>query len=189
MKNSSERKLGEKDDEIDNMRKNHGRQLESMQAMIDNESKGKMESAKVRKKFEETIAELESKLDSASRTNEDQGKTIKKLQGQVKEAHGIVDNEARGRDEMREAASRNDRRANDLAVLLDEARAALENSERSRKLAAAENQENADRAAELSSMYNNVTAAKRKAEGDYHALQEEIEALEDDARLDSSRNR
>merc|ERR1719494_684418 len=31
-------------------------------------------------------------------------------------------------------------------------------------------------------MYNNVTAAKRKAEGDYHALQEEIDELENEAR-------
>ena len=83
---------------------------------------------------------------------------------------------------MRDSASRSERRANDLAVQLDEARVALEQSDRARKLAENEKAENADRVAELQTMYNNVSNAKRKAEGDYHALQEEIEELENEAK-------
>merc|ERR1711881_194461 len=47
-----------------------------------------------------------------------------------------------------------------------------------KKLAIAEKQEVSDRAAELHTMYHNLQVAKRKAEGDFHALQEEIEELE-----------
>ena len=83
---------------------------------------------------------------------------------------------------MRDSASRSERRANDLAVQLDEARVALEQADRARKLAENEKTENADRVAELQAMYNNVLNAKRKAEGDYHALQEEIEELENEAK-------
>ena len=83
---------------------------------------------------------------------------------------------------MRDSASRSERRANDLAVQLDEARVALEQSDRARKLAENEKTENADRVVELQAMYNNVSNAKRKAEGDYHALQEEIEELENEAK-------
>ena len=83
---------------------------------------------------------------------------------------------------MRDSASRSERRANDLAVQLDEARVALEQADRTRKLAENEKTENADRVAELQAMYNNVLNAKRKAEGDYHALQEEIEELENEAK-------
>ena len=94
----------------------------------------------------------------------------------------MIDDESRGRDDMRDSASRSERRANDLAVQLDEARVALEQAERARKLAQNEKAENADRVAELQAMYNNVSNAKRKAEGDYHALQEEVEELENEAK-------
>ena len=94
----------------------------------------------------------------------------------------MIDDESRGRDDMRDSASRSERRANDLAVQLDEARVALEQADRARKLAENEKTENADRVAELQAMYNNVLNAKRKAEGDYHALQEEIEELENEAK-------
>ena len=94
----------------------------------------------------------------------------------------MIDDESRGRDDMRDSASRSERRANDLAVQLDEARVALEQADRARKLAENEKTENADRVAELQAMYNNVLNAKRKAEGDHHALQEEIEELENEAK-------
>ena len=94
----------------------------------------------------------------------------------------MIDDESRGRDDMRDSASRSERRANDLAVQLDEARVALEQAERARKLAQNEKAENADRVVELQAMYNNVSNAKRKAEGDYHALQEEVEELENEAK-------
>jgi chromosome segregation ATPase len=52
LKQGSDRKMAEKDEEIENMRKNHSRQLESLQAMVDNESRSKAELAKMRKKIE-----------------------------------------------------------------------------------------------------------------------------------------
>lgn len=94
----------------------------------------------------------------------------------------MIDDESRGRDDMRDSASRSERRANDLGVQLDEARVALEQAERARKLAENEKNEQADRVGELQSMYNNIAGQKRKAEGDYHALQEEIEELENEAK-------
>merc|ERR1711890_142250 len=102
---------------------------------------------------------------------------MKKLQTQIKELQSMVDDEVRGRDEAREAGMRAERRANDLAVQVDETRVALEQAERARKLAENEKAENIDRLAELQSLYNNAAQGKRKAEGDFHALQEEIEEL------------
>merc|ERR1719244_2149326 len=122
------------------MRKNHSRQLESLQAMVDNESRSKAELAKMRKKIEGDMGDLEGSLDASNRSNAEQAKLIKKLQAQLKEVQAMVDDEARGRDEMRDQATRSDRRANDLTVQLDEARAALENSDRARKLACGEKQ-------------------------------------------------
>ena len=74
----------------------------------------------------------------------------------------MLEDESRGRDDMREAASRAERRANDLAVQLDEGRLALDQAERAKKAALAEKSEQSDRVAELQTMYNNISSAKRK---------------------------
>ena len=94
----------------------------------------------------------------------------------------MVEDEGRGRDESRDAINRAERRANELAVLLDESRVALEQAERAKKLAEVEKSEQVDRVGEMQALYNNAANAKRKAEGDYHALQEEIEDLENEAK-------
>merc|ERR1712188_115803 len=93
-----------------------------------------------------------------------------------------VDDETRGRDEARDSAVRSERRANDLAVAVDEGRVALEQAERARKQADADRLEHSDRLAELQALYNNATNGKRKAEQDYHSLHEEIEELENEAK-------
>uniref|UniRef100_A0A7M5X456 Myosin heavy chain n=1 Tax=Clytia hemisphaerica TaxID=252671 RepID=A0A7M5X456_9CNID len=182
LKQQTDRRASEKDEEMENMRKNHQRQMEALQNTINAEQRAKGDLQKNKKKYDSDVAELEAQLDGALRTNGDYQKAIKKLQAQLKEMQAMIDDESRGRDDMRDSASRSERRANDLAVQLDEARVALEQADRARKLADNEKSEFADRAAELQSMYNNIANAKRKAEGDYHALQEEIEELENEAK-------
>merc|ERR1711977_737486 len=97
--------------------------------------------------------ELENSLDAATKNTTDYQKTIKKLQLQIKDLQSMVDEEVQGRDDARDAAIRADRRANELAVQADEQRVALEAAERA-----------------------------RKAENDFHSLQEEVEELENDAK-------
>ena len=83
-KQSTERKLNEKDEEVEALRKNHARQLEALQNTIDAEQKAKSESQKERKKQDADIADLEARLDVAERSSGDYLKTIKKLQAQIK---------------------------------------------------------------------------------------------------------
>ena len=182
LKQSSDRKYADKEDELDTSRKNHVRQLEALQATIDAELRSKSDMQRDRKTYENHIIELENSLDSATKNTTDYQKTIKKLQMQIKELQQMVDDEVQGRDDARDAAIRADRRANELAVQSDEQRVALEASERARKAAESEKVESSDRLAELQAMYNNAANGKRKAENDYHSLQEEVEELENDAK-------
>lgn len=68
---------------------------------------------------------------------------------------------------MRDSITRAERRANELAVQLDEARVALEQTDRARKLAESDKSSHLDRIGELQSMYNGAVNAKRKAEGKF----------------------
>ena len=100
---------------------------------------------------------------------------LKKSTGfQIKDLQSMVDDEVRGRDEARDAAIRADRKANELSVSADEFRVALESAERARKQAESERTENQDRLTELQNLYNNAASGKRKAENDFHSLQDEV---------------
>jgi len=173
-KQSTDRKVNEKDEEIETSRKNHQRQIDSLQHVVTAELNAKTELQRGRKALEVTIYEMESQVESANRVVFEAGKTNKKLQAQIKDLQGIIENDARDREETRESVSRAERRANDLAVLLDETRVSLEQSERARKQADVERGDHLDRIAELQTLYNNAANGKRKAEQDFHALEEEI---------------
>ena len=83
-KTAMDRKQQEKDEEMETSRKNHQRQLEALQATVDNEIKAKGELLKNRKKYESDILDLEGQLEAATRSTGDYTKNIKKLQAQIK---------------------------------------------------------------------------------------------------------
>ena len=78
-----DRRLHEKEEEFDNTRRNHQRAIESMQASLEAESKGKAEALKLKKKLEGDINELEVQLDHSNRTNSDLHKQVKRAQQQL----------------------------------------------------------------------------------------------------------
>ena len=58
--------------------------MESMQASLEVESKGKAEAMRLKKKLEGEVNELEIQLDAANRNLSEATKIIKKLQQQLK---------------------------------------------------------------------------------------------------------
>jgi chromosome segregation ATPase len=78
-----DRRLHEKEEEFENTRRNHQRAIESMQASLEAESKGKAEALKLKKKLEGDINELEVQLDHSNRTNSDLHKQVKRAQQQL----------------------------------------------------------------------------------------------------------
>lgn len=75
-----DRRLHEKEEEFENTRRNHQRAIESMQASLEAETKGKAEAIRQKKKLESDINELEIALDHTNRLNADFQKQVKKLQ-------------------------------------------------------------------------------------------------------------
>uniref|UniRef100_A0A4Y0APL3 Myosin motor domain-containing protein n=1 Tax=Anopheles funestus TaxID=62324 RepID=A0A4Y0APL3_ANOFN len=64
-----DRRIQEKEEEFENTRKNHQRALDSMQASLEAEAKGKAEALRMKKKLEADINELEIALDHANKAN------------------------------------------------------------------------------------------------------------------------
>jgi myosin heavy chain 6/7 len=180
VRSAAERKLADKDNEIEALKKNHQRQTDALSGMVEEAGRGSGDVLKAKKALEGQVAELEHSLDAATRGSGDAAKTIKRLAAQVKDLSAALDEESRLKDEARDNGALAARKANDAAAAAEEIKLAYEQAERAKKLAQAEAADAIARAGEVSATLNHISAAKRKAEGDYHALQDEIDELENE---------
>ena len=180
LRTASERKLADKDNEIDSLKKNHQKQTDALQGMVEEAGRGAGDVLKARKGLESQVLDLEAQLDAATRGSGDAAKTIKRLAAQVKDLSAALDEESRLKDEARDSGALAARKANDATAAVEEIRLAYEQAERAKKLAQAEAADAIGRAGEVGSTLNHISAAKRKAEADYHSLQDEIDELEND---------
>merc|ERR1712108_16753 len=100
-----DRRIQEKEEEFENTRKNHQRAIDSMQASLEAEAKGKAEALRMKKKLEQDINELEIALDHANKANAEAQKNIKRYQNQLREVEGAFEEESRvsGKSWRREA--------------------------------------------------------------------------------------
>jgi len=170
-----DRRLAEKDEEFESSRKNHQRALESMQASLEAEVRGKAEALRGKKKLEQDINELEVALDIANKARAEAEKNVKKFQIQVTELHSHIETEIRNRDEAKEQHLAAERRSIVLAGELEELRTQLESAERARKAAESELHEASDRVSELSITVTQLTAHKRKLENEIHAIHTDLD--------------
>ncbi|RZF47347.1 hypothetical protein LSTR_LSTR014511, partial [Laodelphax striatellus] len=85
----------EKEEEFENTRKNHQRALDSMQASLEAEAKGKAEALRMKKKLEADINELEIALDHANKANAEAQKNIKRTEQQLKDVQTALGGAAR----------------------------------------------------------------------------------------------
>lgn len=177
-----DRRLAEKEEEFEATRKNHQRAIESMQASLEAEVKGKADAMRMKKKLEQDINEIEVALDSANRGRAEMEKNSKKFQQQVREMESQLEDEQRNREELKENAATAERRAQMLAGELEDIRTHLEASERARKAAESERAEASDRASELSAQAASFAAMKRKMEADLAAMQADLEEAANEAK-------
>ncbi|XP_066277717.1 myosin-7-like isoform X1 [Branchiostoma lanceolatum] len=182
LKADIDRRLAEKEEEFEVTRKNQTRAIESLQASLEVESKGRAEALRAKKKLEGDLNECEVKLTNANRANAEARKLIGKLQDQVRDMQIVIDEEQRMRSELREILTVTERRAQAFAHELQETKSYWEASERGRKVAEAGLVEAHDRVGELSTQNSALVAAKRKLDAEVQQLQAEQEELQSAAR-------
>merc|ERR1712235_15710 len=127
-KQEIDRRVAEKEEEFENTRKNHARAIDSLNASLESEQRGKNEALRIKKKLEGTINELEIALDHASKANAEGLKTIKRYQGQLRDTIQAYESEARSRQQVVEQVGITERKAAALAGEMDESRALLDAS-------------------------------------------------------------
>ncbi|XP_011506373.1 PREDICTED: myosin heavy chain, muscle isoform X2 [Ceratosolen solmsi marchali] len=177
-----DRRIQEKEEEFENTRKNHQRALDSMQASLEAEAKGKAEALRMKKKLEADINELEIALDHANKANAEAQKNIKRYQQQLKDVQTALEEEQRARDEARELLGISERRANALQNELEESRQLLEQADRGRRQAEQELADAHEQLNELSAANASISAAKRKLESELQTLHSDLDELLNEAK-------
>ncbi|XP_034947006.1 myosin heavy chain, muscle isoform X11 [Chelonus insularis] len=177
-----DRRIQEKEEEFENTRKNHQRALDSMQASLEAEAKGKAEALRMKKKLEADINELEIALDHANKANAEAQKNIKRYQQQLKDVQSALEEEQRARDEARELLGISERRANALQNELEESRTLLEQADRGRRQAEQELADAHEQLNDLSAQNASISAAKRKLEAELQTLHSDLDELLNEAK-------
>merc|ERR1712226_646346 len=178
-----ERRLAEKEEEFQLVKKAQSKALDSMQVALETETKSKTEALRMKKKLEGDAADLGLALEHAIAGNAETQTTIKKYALQVRDAQAKVDDESMAKSAAADAKVTGDRRAAAMQNGLEEARALLETAARQRRAAEQELADTNETLADLTNVNQSITAAKRKLEGELSQLNGDLDEMTNEARL------
>ncbi|XP_028302725.1 myosin heavy chain, fast skeletal muscle-like [Gouania willdenowi] len=182
VKNEIDRKLAEKDEEIEQIKRNSQRIIDTMQTTLDAEIRSRNDALRIKKKMEGDLNEMEIQLSHANRQAAEAQKQLRNVQGQLKDAQLHLDDAIRGQAEMKEQVVMVERRNNLMMAEIEELRAALEQTDRSRKIAEQELVDASERVTLLHTQNTSLINTKKKLEGDLLQIQGEVEDAIQEAR-------
>ncbi|XP_077429298.1 myosin heavy chain, fast skeletal muscle-like [Vanacampus margaritifer] len=182
VKGEIDRKLAEKDEEMEQIKRNSQRVIEAMQTTLDAEIRSRNDALRIKKKMEGDLNEMEIQLSHANRQASEAQKQLRNVQGQLKDAQLHLDEALRAHADMKEQVAMVERRNNLMLAEIEELRAALEQTDRSRKVAEQELADASERVTLLHSQNTNLINTKRKLEGDLVQVQGEVEDCVQEAR-------
>uniref|UniRef100_A0AAR2JFN5 Myosin motor domain-containing protein n=1 Tax=Pygocentrus nattereri TaxID=42514 RepID=A0AAR2JFN5_PYGNA len=182
VKSEIDRKLAEKDEEMEQIKRNSQRVMESMQSTLDSEVRSRNDALRVKKKMEGDLNEMEIQLSHANRQASEAQKQLRNVQGQLKDAQLHLDEAVRGQEDMKEQVAMVERRNNLMLAEIEELRAALEQTERGRKVAEQELVDVSERVALLHSQNTSLINTKKKLEADLVQIQGEVDDTVQEAR-------
>ncbi|XP_053816716.1 myosin-1B-like isoform X1 [Vidua chalybeata] len=182
VKSEIDRKIAEKDEEIDQMKRNHLRIVDSMQSTLDAEIRSRNEALRLKKKMEGDLNEMEIQLSHANRVAAEAQKNLRNTQAVLKDTQIHLDDALRTQEDLKEQVAMVERRANLLQAEIEELRAALEQTERSRKLAEQELLDASERVQLLHTQNTSLINTKKKLETDISQIQSEMEDTIQEAR-------
>uniref|UniRef100_A0A452SJH3 Myosin-2 n=1 Tax=Ursus americanus TaxID=9643 RepID=A0A452SJH3_URSAM len=182
VKSEVDRKIAEKDEEIDQLKRNHVRVVESMQTMLDAEIRSRNDAIRLKKKMEGDLNEMEIQLNHANRMAAEALKNYRNTQAILKDTQIHLDDALRGQEDLKEQLAMVERRANLLQAEIEELRATLEQTERSRKIAEQELLDASERVQLLHTQNTSLINTKKKLETDISQMQAEMEDIIQEAR-------
>ncbi|XP_008415325.1 myosin-4-like isoform X3 [Poecilia reticulata] len=135
LKSEADRKMAEKEEELEQLKRNGQRAADAMQSNMDAEVRSRNDALRLKKKMEGDLNEMEVQLSHGTRLAAEAQRQLRNTQVQVKELQMHLDDSLRNSEDLKEQLAVSERRNHLLQAELDEVRSALEQTERSRRLA------------------------------------------------------
>merc|ERR1712218_751769 len=176
-----ERRIAEKEEEFQATRKNFGKAVDNMQSALEQESKGKAEALRMKKKLESDVGELEVSLDHANAANVETQKVIKRYHQQIRDCQAKLEEEQRAKEVCRDQFIAADRRAHSMQNALEESRTLLEQADRARRVTEQELADTNEQLSELTCQNQSIAGAKRKLEAESQTLAGDLDEMASEA--------
>ncbi|KAI4533323.1 hypothetical protein MG293_016342 [Ovis ammon polii] len=202
VKSELDRRLTEKDEEIEQLKRSSQRAAEATQSVLDAEIRSRNDALRLKKKMEGDLNEMEIQLGHSNRQMAETQKHLRSVQGQlkvsgrpmgelagpqpalgsrltpgfpVKDSQLHLDDALRSNEDLKEQLAMVERRNGLLQEELEEMKVALEQAERARKLSEQELLDASDRVQLLHSQNTSLINTKKKLEADIAQCQAEVE--------------
>merc|ERR1712038_1652626 len=178
-----ERRIAEKEEEFAFTKKNMGKALDSMQAAVETEAKGKAEALRMKKKLEGDVLDLDCSLEHANAANAETQRTIKTYQVSLRDAQAKLEAEQIAKDRAHDALISADRKANTNQNALEEARTLLEQADRARRMVEQELADTNEALSEQTCANQAIQGAKQKLDAEWSTLQADLDEMASEAAL------
>lgn len=187
-RHEAEKRLQEKDEEIEAIRKATSIEIEQLNArVVEAETRLKTEVTRIKKKLQIQITELEMSLDTANKTNIDLQKTIKKQSLQLTEITAHYDELQRQLQVTLDQLSVSQRRVQALTAEAEEIRGNYESALRGKKQAELQVEEYSSRINELTTINVNLASSKSKIEQELTTIVADYEEISKELRISDER--
>ncbi|KAM4662247.1 myosin-4-like [Discoglossus pictus] len=175
VKSEVDRKVAEKDEEIDQIKRNSQRMIDSLTTTLESEIRSKNDALRAKKKMEGDMNEMEMQLSHANRQVFESQKQLKNIQAQLKDTQLHLDELINANEDLKEHLGLADRKNLLQQTEIEELRTALEQTDRARKVAEQELLDASERVQLLHTQNTGLINAKKKLESEVTQLQGEME--------------
>lgn len=187
-RHEAEKRLQEKDEEVEAIRKQTSIEIEQLNArVVEAETRLKTEVTRIKKKLQIQITELEMSLDSANKMNIDLQKTIKKQSLQLTEITAHYDEIQRQLQVTLDQLSISQRKVQALTAEAEEIRGNYESALRSKRCAEQLAEEAGLRINELTTINVNLASSKSKIEQELSTVIADYDEITKELRISDER--
>ncbi|XP_019773743.1 paramyosin, long form [Dendroctonus ponderosae] len=187
-RHEAEKRLAEKDEEIEAIRKATSIEIEQLNArVVEAETRLKTEVTRIKKKLQIQITELEMSLDSANKTNLNLQQTIKKQSFQLTEIQAHYEEIQRQLQVTLDQLSVASRRVQALTAEAEEIRGNYESALRGKKHAEQLYEEASTRINELTTINVNIASSRAKIEQELSTVVADYDEITKELRISDER--
>merc|ERR1719347_2022435 len=183
VKQEIERRIAQKEEEFATTKKNFGKALEGIQVALADETKGKVEALRLKKKLDNDVIDLGVALEHANAANAESQRNIRLIQDNIRNVQKRFEDEVRAKAVATDNLLAADRRCNSNQNALEEARTLLDQSDRNRRLVEAELADTNENLSSLTCQNQAITGAKMKCEQEMATLGQDMDEMVSEAAM------